>query len=262
MPRLTRPTTSCPIEQWQLPDTVGAIQTERTGGVSKGAYQSLNLGLHVQDEVAAVTENRQRLLQQMPGCKHLHWLNQVHGTALFHGHRAPRCVPDADASVSQMAGHGCVIMTADCLPVLFCANDGSEVAAAHAGWRGLALGVLEQTIASMKTPASALRVWLGPCIGPLAFEVGDEVRTTFTEHDPNAADAFAHSSDGKWLADIQLLAVMRLAGVGVHQISADLRCTYQNAAHFFSYRRACQPNSLSQGVTGRMASAIWIKANA
>ncbi|GGA70881.1 laccase domain protein [Neiella marina] len=251
------------MDDWQLPEQVAVVQTYRHGGVSQTPYDSMNVGLHVDDDSQAVATNRQRLQQRMPGCQDIHWLNQVHGTQVFHLNRPPRMTPNADAAISREPGQACTIMTADCLPVLICANDGSEVAAAHAGWRGLANGILEQTVKAMVTPADRLRVWLGPCIGPKQFQVGAEVRDVFIAQSPQNADAFQPSVSGKWLADLQLLAMMRLLQLDVSNISADRRCTYLHPELFFSYRRASHVDDKAcKGVTGRMASAIWIKANA
>ncbi|MBD1388896.1 peptidoglycan editing factor PgeF [Neiella sp. HB171785] len=263
MPSSTPAISECTIEQWQLPNRVAAIQSYRAGGASSAPFDSLNLGLHVGDEPERVHHNRSMLLAQMTGCSTIQWLNQVHGTQVFHLNRTPRLTPDADAAVSRIAGQACAVMTADCLPVLICANDGAEVAAVHAGWRGLCDGVIEQTINAMTTPVNQLRVWLGPCIGPSKFEVGPEVRDAFVQHEQSNRLAFQPSSADKWLADLQGLAVNRLLSLGAGNISADRRCSYLNSDLFFSYRRAShQGPAKLNGVTGRMASAIWIKANA
>ena len=210
----------------------------------------MNLGLHVGDDPAAVAANRRRLRQALSLPAEPAWLNQVHGNRVIDaGSRA--LSPDADASIARRPGAICAVMTADCLPVLFCADDGSEVAAAHAGWRGLADGILEATLAGMRTRNDQLMAWLGPAIGPTAFEVGDEVRLRFVEAFSEASVAFSANRPGHWLADIYTLARVRLSNAGVTRIFGGGRCTYTEAANFFSYRR--------DGITGRMASLIWIK---
>ncbi|MCM2680617.1 peptidoglycan editing factor PgeF [Echinimonas agarilytica] len=242
------------IEDWALPSNVRATQSTREKGASRPPYQGLNLGLHVNDDATLVHQNRLTLQQSMVGCQHLHWLEQIHSTQVLHLTSAPRIVMSADASVTQVPGQACIVMTADCLPVLFCAADGSEVAAAHAGWRGLLNGVIENTIDAMQTSVKDIRVWLGPCIGPRAFEVGEEVRAAFIKSSPHHQQAFVAQGNNKWLAHLHLLAVQRLQKYGVTDISADARCTFEQPELFFSYRR--------DGVTGRMASAIWIEQHA
>lgn len=237
-----------------LPPNVRAVQTNRTQGVSQGVYAGFNLGGHVHDDPHHVVENRRALLNAMEGCQQLHWLKQVHSTKVHSIDSSAAETITADASVTGLAGQACVVMTADCLPILFWANDGSEVAAAHAGWRGLLDGVIESTLGAMKTESSQVSVWLGPAIGPQAFEVGDEVRQAFSQKQSLAQKAFTPSpNEGKWLADLHTLARERLSGLGIATIYADTRCTYSAAETFFSYRR--------EGVTGRMASAIWIESS-
>lgn len=233
---------------WPAPARVQALSTTRAGGVSLPPYDSLNLGVHVGDQSADVAANRAVLRGQLPGepC----WLNQVHGTRVVDAAQ-PESVPHADAVVSRRAGAVCVVMTADCLPVLLCDRAGSVVGAAHAGWRGLQGGVIEATAAAMQIPPSDIIAWLGPAIGPNAFEVGDEVRAAFVGDAAIAAAAFRPSTtSGKWLADIYLLARQRLQALGVNSISGGDLCTVTDRERFFSYRR--------DGVTGRMASLIWL----
>ena len=220
--------------------------TTRTGGVSVGAFASLNLAAHVQDDPFAVSENRRRLREILPA--EPVWLNQVHGTQVIQADTASG-VPDADASFTRTHHTVCAVMTADCLPVLFCARDGSVVAAAHAGWRGLAGGVLEVTLNAMRMPPDEVIVWLGAAIGPGAFEVGAEVRDTFVASHPSAGTAFTPHQQ-KWRADIYTLARIRLNACGVRAIYGGGLCTYTDAARFYSYRR--------DGVTGRMATLIWL----
>ncbi len=233
---------------WPAPARVRALSTTRSGGVSLPPYDSLNLGVHVGDQPADVAANRAVLRGELPGepC----WLNQVHGTRVVDAAH-PDGVPDADAVVSRSAGAVCVVMTADCLPVLLCDRAGSVVGAAHAGWRGLQGGVIEATVAAMQVPPSEVIAWLGPAIGPTAFEVGDEVRAAFVADAAAAALAFQPSATpGKWLADIYLLARQRLQALGVNSVSGGDLCTVTDRQRFFSYRR--------DGVTGRMASLIWL----
>ncbi len=239
------------VPDWPIPATVHACATTRRGGVSQGAWQSMNLGAHVGDDSAAVSANRARLRQWLALPDEPAWLNQVHGNRVVEADFWPEPA-DADASISRRAGVACVVMTADCLPVLFCAADGSEVAAAHAGWRGLADGVLEATLADMHAPNSEIMAWLGPAIGPAAFEVGDEVRAAFIAVSPDMAAAFQASRPGHWLADIYALARIRLRNAGLTRLFGGGRCTYTEADNFFSYRR--------DGTTGRMASLIWIES--
>lgn len=238
---------------WASPPTVRALITTRVGGVSRGPYGSLNLGLHVGDDAAAVQINRARLRAYLPAepC----WLDQVHGARVVDAVDAADAVTleCADASVARCAGAVCVVLSADCLPVLMCDRAGSVVAAAHAGWRGLAAGVLEATVARMAVAPETLLAWLGPAIGPRVFEVGDDVRSCFVASDPLAAQAFVPGcTPGKWFADLFMLARLRLARAGVAQVSGDGVCTYSDAERFYSYRR--------EHVTGRFASLVWLES--
>lgn len=235
------------IPDWPAPARVKACVTTRAGGVSVAPFDSLNLGDHVDDDLEAVTENRRRLTDQFairPA-----WLQQVHGIAVVEAD--PTRVATADASWTATPGIACTAMTADCLPVLFCNRAGTRVAAAHAGWRGLANGVLEATLDSLATPADEILAWLGPAIGPQAFEVGPEVREAFIAHLPQAVQAFVPSHNaGKFLADIYALARLRLAGRGVSAVYGGGLCTVTDP-RFFSYRRSPR--------TGRFASLVWIE---
>lgn len=240
------------IPDWPAPARVGCLVTTRSGGVSDGVFSSLNLGDHVGDDPAAVAANRGVVCRRVVGQPV--WLNQVHGTrvvdaAEYVGAALP---PEADASFARRSGVACVVMTADCLPVLFCDMAGTVVAAAHAGWRGLQAGVLEATVAAMGVPGSELMAWLGPAIGPRAFEVGGEVRDAFMVDAPEAAYAFKLMSNGKWLADIYLLARQCLARLKVTRVCGGDFCTVSEKERFFSYRR--------DGQTGRMASLIWLNS--
>lgn len=235
---------------WPLPPGVHALQTTRLGGVSVAPWQSLNLGDHVGDDLACVAANRALLSAQLPAAPC--WLKQVHGISVFDADTDFAGVPEADAAVARQAGRVCVVMTADCLPVLFCDRAGSVVAAAHAGWRGLQAGVLEASVVAMKVAPASLTAWLGPAIGPQSFEVGGEVRTAFVADDPAASQAFVPGSDGRYLANLYLLARQRLLRLGVTEIHGGGGCTLRDAERYFSYRR--------DGVTGRMATLIWREA--
>jgi hypothetical protein len=260
----------CIVPDWPAPPNVRALVTTRAGGVSLPPWDSLNLGDHVGDDPAAVAENRGRLRPHLPAAPV--WLRQVHGTACVDAARVDAGA-EADAAFTRTPGAVCAVLTADCLPVLLCDAAGSAVAAAHAGWRGLAAGVIESAVAAMGLPGESLLAWLGPAIGPQHFEVGDEVRATFMAHDPAAAPAFVPGAPGKWFCDIYLLARQRLGALGVRRIAgADNApalagssllaqpdsldaggrhfCTVRERERFYSYRR--------DGVTGRMASLIWL----
>ncbi len=239
------------IPDWPAPNHVRALVTTRAGGVSVVPWDSLNLGNHVNDDPAAVTENRRRLSACLP--QEPLWLQQVHGV---------RCVDaangtagcEADASFTRQPGVVCAVMTADCLPILLCDAAGSVVAAAHAGWRGLLAGVIESTVTQMAVAPETLLAWIGPAIGPTAFEVGAEVRDSFLAHAEEAATAFAPHGTGKFLCNLSLLATQRLNALGVRRITATDFCTASDASRFFSYRR--------DGQTGRMASCIWLEPSA
>jgi len=235
--------------RWPAPAGVRAVSTTRAGGISEPPYDSLNLAGHVGDKNAAVRENRRQLVSALSLPAEPVWLDQVHGTGVVDAALAVDA-PPADASYARQPGVVCAVMTADCLPVLFCDQRGRTVAAAHAGWRGLADGVLEATVAAMGVPADSLLAWLGPAIGPGAFEIGDEVRTIFVDRQPGASEAFSPLGKGQWLADIYQLARLRLASAGVGQIFGGGFCTFTDSERFYSFRR--------QSATGRMASLIWI----
>ncbi|MBV4456606.1 peptidoglycan editing factor PgeF [Pseudomonas sp. COR58] len=233
---------------WPAPASVKACVTTREGGVSEAPFDTLNLGDHVDDRPQDVAENRRRLTDHFsirPA-----WLQQVHGIAVAHAD--PAVVATADASWTATPGIACAAMTADCLPALFCDRAGTRVAAAHAGWRGLAAGVLEATLDTLGTAPDDVLVWLGPAIGPQAFEVGPEVREVFVDQLPAAAAAFVPSQNaGKFMADIYLLARLRLAERGVTAVYGGGFCTVSDP-RFFSYRRASR--------TGRFASLVWLEA--
>lgn len=242
-PELIRP-------EWPAPPRVRACVTTRRGGVSAPPYDSLNLADHVGDTLAAVAVNRRRLRDalELPG--EPHWLAQVHGTRVLPA-ASSGAGCEADASFSREPGVVCAVLTADCLPVLLCDRQGQGVAVAHAGWRGLAAGVLEETVAALGFPGEQVLAWLGPAIGPSVFEVGEEVREAFIAREPSGAAAFRPSRNGRWLADLYSLAGQRLAASGVRDVFGGGYCTYIDARRFYSYRR--------DGCTGRMATLIWLE---
>ncbi len=240
------------VPQWPAPATVRAAFTLRSGGVSGAPYDSLNLGAHVGDAAAAVAENRRRVWRQLQLPQEPAWMGQVHGSDVIDLDAADGAPACADAAVARCAGRVCVVQVADCLPVLFAARDGLAIAAAHAGWRGLAAGVLEATVARLGTDPAQLIAWLGPAIGPQHFEVGAEVRAAFLAQDAAAADAFAANARGRWQCDLAALARQRLGRAGVRQVFGGHWCTYADPGRFFSYRR--------DGQCGRMAALVWIAA--
>jgi YfiH family protein len=237
--------------QWPAPANVKSLATLRTGGVSTGPYASLNLATHVGDRREDVERNRVLLREAAKLPAEPIWLEQVHGTTVWDASRATERTPVADATTAQTARTICTIMTADCLPVLFCALDGSVVGAAHAGWRGLADGVLDATIAAMETPASRIVAWLGPAIEQPAFEVGEEVRAQFLSRAPVHASAFVRNARDRWQADIYRLARTELERMGIAGVYGGGFEVFADDARFFSYRRAQQ--------TGRMATMIWFE---
>jgi len=238
------------IPDWPAPDRVRAVTTTRPGGVSQSPYASLNLAAHVGDNPLAVVENRRRLRQRLNLPAEPRWLQQVHGTGVVDAATRDE-QPLADASFSRCSGVVCAVLTADCLPVLMCVRDGSAVAAAHAGWRGLSAGVLEATVTALGCDPQQLLVWLGPAIGAAVFEVGADVRETFVKTHPSAAAAFVVQPDGRWLADLYQLARIRLQAIGIPVIYGGGFCTYTDQARFYSFRH--------DRVTGRMASLIWLQ---
>lgn len=237
------------IPQWPLPASVAACSSTRIGGTSLAPWDSLNLGAHCGDDPAHVEQNRQQMyaaanLPSLPV-----WLEQVHGKHVLNLDE-PWEHKRADAAYTQQPGRVCAVMTADCLPVLFCNKAGTEVAAAHAGWRGLCEGVLEETVARFQDSADNIMAWLGPAIGPMAFEVGPEVHEAFVAKDAQATQAFRPAGE-KFFANIYQLARQRLNSLGVTQIYGGDRCTVSEPETFFSYRR--------DHTTGRMASFIWLR---
>lgn len=231
---------------WPAPANIHAATTLRTGGASQGLYASLNPATHVGDNPESVSQNRQTIKTLLDLPSEPVWLNQTHSN------RAVKAIPtdtaqQADASYTDQLGVVCAVMTADCLPLLVCSSDGTEIAAIHAGWRGLLDGIIDNTIAALRS--SDLLVWLGPAIGPGRFEVGNDVRSAFVSKSSEHSPAFKQYGDGKWLADIYQLARINLAELGVNKIYGGGFCTVTDEERLYSYRR--------DKVTGRMATLIW-----
>lgn len=244
---------NCITPNWPAPNQVRAYVTTRHGGVSLGSYTSLNLGDHVGDDLAAVLENRARLKAALNMPTDPLWLKQVHGCDVAKVDKKQiDCI--ADASIATTADQVCAILTADCLPLLLCNQQGNKVAAVHAGWRGLANGVIEATLNHLNEPSEKILAWMGPAIGPNAFEVGNEVRNIFVASDPESTAAFKPSArtPHAWMANIYMLAHLHLKKQGVSCIYGGDFCTVSDSKNFFSYRR-------DQGITGRMASLIWLE---
>lgn len=236
---------------WPAPAQVKAVMTTREGGVSAAPFDSLNVGDHVDDDPVAVYDNRKVLIERCQLPSQPVWLSQVHGPTTLKYDLA--CTGDAaDAIVANQHSQVCAVMTADCLPVLFCNKQGTVVGAAHAGWRGLEAGILESTLSEMQCPSQDVLVWLGAAIGPNVFEVGSEVRQAFMAKHPETEQAFRAHGGSKWLADIYALARIRLhnAGIRTEHMFGGEWCTYSQSEQFYSYRR--EPR------TGRMVSLIWL----
>jgi polyphenol oxidase len=237
------------VPDWPAPARVRAFVTTRSGGVSTGEYGTLNLGGSGGDAAGNVARNREIVRSFLPEAPR--WLRQVHGTDVADLDRAPDGgVLTADAAATSQAGRVCSVLTADCMPLLLCDSDGRRVAIAHAGWRGLAAGVVENAVAALGAEPAKVLAWMGPAIGPRAFEVGAEVREAFVRARPEAASAFAPHVPGKYLADLYALARQRLAALGVRSISGGGFCTYSEPERFFSYRR--------EKASGRMGAFIWL----
>lgn len=233
---------------WPAPQGIKALSTYRDGGASSGRYASLNLGDHVGDDPATVAENRRRLRNEAALPSEPQWLAQVHGIQVADlDSDTPRA--PADAAFTRRPDRVCAILTADCLPVLFAADSGEVVGAAHAGWRGLAAGVIETAFRALGVDPERLLVWLGPAIGPQAFEVGGEVREAFLRQDEGSCEAFAPSAAGRYLADLGLLARRRLGLLGITRIYGGGECTHASGHRYFSHRR--------DGNCGRQATLIW-----
>ena len=237
------------VADWPAPDGIVAGTTTRSGGVSDGVFASLNLGDHVGDDPVRVAENRRRFVAGCGLPEEPDWLTQVHGTAVrVPGSTAPA---EADAAIACEPGATVAVLTADCLPILLCARDGGEIAAVHAGWRGLAAGIVDATLANMDTAPGQLLAWFGPAISQPAFEVGDEVRAAFIARDGGAEGCFVGNARGRWQADLYALARRQLEAAGVGAIHGGELCTVADGERFFSYRR--------DGQCGRMATFIHRK---
>ena len=232
---------------WPAPANVRALQTTRACGVSNAPYDSLNLGDHVGDSPLAVERNRMLLNTLLPS--EPVWLKQVHGTDVVRADLAS-CLPQGDACIAGRRGAVCVVMTADCLPVLLCDTQGSVVGAVHAGWKGLAAGVIEAAVQAMEVAPQNLMAWLGPAIARDSYEVGEEVRAAFITRQPQSAQAFIPGLKGKWFADLYMLARLRLDSLGITAIYGGDYCTYEERERFYSHRR--------DGATGRMGTFIWL----
>lgn len=237
---------------WQAPHNVKALMTTRLGGVSVAPFDSFNLGAHVDDDISAVKQNRDSLVEKFALPQYPLFLNQIHSTRVL---SLPYSGEDfnADACYSNQPNQVCLVMTADCLPVLFSSTQGNEVAAAHAGWRGLCDGVLKATVEKFQCPRYEIIAWFGAAIGSTAFQVGEDVVAQFVAKDPLAKQAFIAdpNAQGKYLGNLYQLATQRLNALGITKISGGEHCTYSEKDHFFSYRR--------EGKTGRMASLVWFE---
>lgn len=236
------------VPVWPAPAAVRSLVTTRAGGVSVGGYASLNLGSRSGDDPRSVNENRVRLRELLPA--EPRWLRQVHGTQVVDAGIVDG-EPEADASIARVAGAVCAVLAADCMPVLIADAAGRAVGVAHAGWRGLAHGVIERTLDALGGDPAQLLAWLGPAIGPQAYEVGDEVRAAFLAADPAAESAFRATRAGHWLLDLYAVARQRLAARGVMRVFGGEFCTYTERERFFSYRR--------EPASGRMAAVIWLE---
>ncbi len=249
-PGAVRETVGVLTPDWPAPPNVRAAFTLRTGGVSAPPYDSLNVGAHVGDVPARVARNRGRIAERLGLPAEPAWPEQVHGTEVTELDRQQPHGP-ADAVIARRAGRVCAVQVADCLPVLLAARDASVVGVAHAGWRGLAAGVLEATVSHLGVPPAQLIAWLGPAISAEHFEVGSEVRRAFLAQDAGAAAAFTANDRGRWQCDLVALARRRLTALGVTAVSGGEWCTYADPGRFFSFRR--------EGRCGRMAALIWLE---
>lgn len=240
------------VPDWPAPDAVRAYSTTRAGGVSTGVWSSLNLSTDVGDDPAAVAHNRVHVRAELQLPSEPCWLKQVHGSCVVDWDRTdPIKRPKADAGTTTQPGVVCAVLTADCLPVLLCDVQATRVAAVHAGWRGLAAGVIESALSTFASTIGVM-AWLGPAIGPESFEVGDDVRDAFLGADPETSPAFHAHGSGKWYTDLYALARHRLQRAGVTQVYGGGACTLRDARRYYSYRR--------DGITGRMATLIWISS--
>ncbi len=239
------------VPDWPAPANVRAYATTRVGGVSRAPFHSLNLSFSSGDDPKCVERNRARVAEALGLPEAPRWLKQVHGTRVVEADAASSR-PEADAAFAMRPGPTLAVTTADCIPVLFCHRGGAQVAAAHAGWRGLAAGVLESTLAALQSDPADLMAWLGPGIGAQAFEVGPEVRDAFVEQDPGAAEAFLPGRGDRLMADLYGLVRRRLERAGVDRVFGGDHCTYSEPERFFSYRR-------DGARSGRMGTFIWLE---
>jgi len=245
-----RPTPGIIRPHWPAPANVHALATLRTGGYSRGPHASFNLAAHTEDDPEDVRKNRDLLREYFNLPSEPVWLQQVHSNRIVEaGSGAGET--EADGSWTATVGPVCAVMTADCLPVLICNRNGSKVAAAHAGWRGLHAGVITNVVNMLESDPAELLVWLGPAIGPQAFEVGAEVLRLFAESNSENASAFKQTDDEHWLCDLYQLARVELSGLGIRSVFGGDECTYTDQQRFYSYRR--------DRITGRMASIIWLE---
>ena len=257
--RITKPVVNFVKESYlpanwpNLPDNVSAVTTLISGGDSRGTFSEYNLATHVGDNPVAVTANRAKLVDDLQLPSEPVWLEQVHSNKVIRLHEpvAPDFTAQADASVTAEAGVVCAVMTADCLPVFFCDEAGSEVAVAHAGWRGLHAGIISNTAKAMRTATENIQVSLGPAIGPSNFEVGEEVFSAFIEKNSLNKTAFVATEKNHYLCNIYQLARIELQSLGIDKIAGGEFCTYRDSDRFYSFRR--------QASTGRMASLIWLR---
>ncbi|MDF3054842.1 MAG: multi-copper polyphenol oxidoreductase, laccase [Gammaproteobacteria bacterium] len=236
---------------WPAPNNISAYTTLRFNGHSKPPFDSFNLSTREPADSQDALANRQQLKSELELTTDPFWISQTHGTHAIQADACTEINPEADASYTSRPNTVCTVLTADCLPLLVCSKAGTEVAAIHAGWKGLQAGVIESTFSKLTTPPGECLVWLGPAIGPNAFEVGDDVRQLFLTVDAEAEQAFKMIRPNKWLCDIYTIARQRLAKIGVKNVYGGEHCTYSEADRFYSFRR-------DKGLTGRMASLIWI----
>lgn len=234
---------------WPAPSNIKAYSTLRHSGISQPPYDLLNLGIHVGDEIANVAKNRLLLKQLLQLPSEPIWIQQQHSNIAVLATDENRN-KTADASFTKESNTICVVLTADCLPILLCNREGTMVSAIHAGWRGLSNGIILQTLSAINMPDADILAWLGPAISPICFEVGEEVRNLFIDIDPETKNAFTPTKRGRWLGDLYAIARLQLKKQGITSIYGGEHCTYSDTKRFFSYRR--------DGITGRMASLIWI----
>jgi YfiH family protein len=234
---------------WDTPRGIEALCTTRVEGVSSAPYDCLNLGKHVGDEDEQVNRNRQQLRESLELPRDPDWINQIHGSQVVTLEKDQN--RDADAAITRQTGRIAAVMVADCLPILVASRDATEVAAIHAGWRGLQAGVIQSSLRAMHAPPGSLLAWIGPAISQANFEVGDDVRDAFLNTNPMNADFFIAHGAGHWLCDLGGIAEQILKQLGVSAVSRDQHCTFRDKDLFYSYRR--------NGVTGRQAALIWIK---